>query len=132
VSDNESVRPDDGNWRMLSSRERKYLEHIESEAQRAGQLGINCEWLIAQLDAIHDVLCPDHIGTWQSRAQKAVEAAKIIKQNKELSPSSTVSPKDTDALLATIRKHVEKIPCHDCRSVPCWYCELKRLIANGH
>jgi hypothetical protein len=50
--------------------------------------------------------------------------------NKELSPSSTVSPKDTDALLATIRKHVEKIPCHDCRSVPCWYCELKRLVID--
>jgi hypothetical protein len=60
------------------------------------------------------------------------EMERECKANKELSPSSTVSPKDTDALLATIRKHVEKIPCHDCRSVPCWYCELKRLIANGH
>lgn len=35
----------------------------------------------------------------------------------------------SDALLATIREHVEKIPCHDCRNVPCWYCELKRLVA---
>jgi hypothetical protein len=73
-----AIRPDDGNWRMLSSREREYLENTESEAKRAGQLGINCEWLIARLDEIHDALCPEHIGTWQSRAQKAVEVAKII------------------------------------------------------
>ena len=75
------IRPDDGNWRMLSSREREYLENTESEARRARQLGINCEWLIARIDEIHDALCPDHIGTWQSRAQKAVEAAKIISHN---------------------------------------------------
>ena len=74
-------RPDDGNWRMLSSREREYLAKVESEARRADQLGVNCQWLVAQLDEIHDALCPDHIGTWQSRAQNAVEAAKIISQN---------------------------------------------------
>lgn len=74
-------RPDDGNWRMLSSREREYLAKVESEARRADQLGINCRWLVAQLDEIHAALCPGHIGTWQDRAQKAVEAAKIISQN---------------------------------------------------
>jgi hypothetical protein len=76
------ARPDDGNWLMLSSKEREYLEHVEHEATRAGQLSINCEWLIAQLDEIHDALCPDHFGTWQGRAQKAVEAAKKIKSQK--------------------------------------------------
>ena len=74
-------RPDDGNWRMLSSREREYLAKVESEARRAYQLGINCRWLVAQLDEIHAALCPGHIGTWQDRAQKAVEAAKIISPN---------------------------------------------------
>lgn len=77
-------RPDDGNWRMLSSREREYLAKVESEARRADQLGINCRWLVAQLDEIHAALCPGHIGTWQDRAQKAVEAAKIISQNNAL------------------------------------------------
>jgi len=81
-------RPDDGNWRMLSSREREYLADVESEARRAAQLGINCEWLMAQLDAIHEALCPDHIGTWQGRVQKAVETAKAMTQNK----SVTVAP----------------------------------------
>lgn len=77
-------RPDDGNWRMLSSREREYLAKVESEARRADQLGINCRWLVAQLDEIHAALCPGHIGTWQDRAQKAVEAAKIISQNNQV------------------------------------------------
>jgi len=76
-----AIRPDDGNWRMLSRREREYLENTENEAKRAGQLGINCEWLIARLDEIHDALCPAHIGTWQGRAQKAVETAKAVKHN---------------------------------------------------
>jgi hypothetical protein len=55
-----------------------------AEKQRADQLGINCRWLVAQLDEIHEALCPGHIGTWQDRAQKAVEAAKIISQNNAL------------------------------------------------
>ena len=50
-------------------------------------------------------------------------------------PNDKVEPQrgsdvGSDALLAAIREHVEKIPCHDCRSVPCWYCELKRLVAS--
>jgi hypothetical protein len=60
------------------------LREKESETRRADQLGINCRWLVAQLDAIHAVLCLGHIGTWQDRAQKAVEAAKIISQNADL------------------------------------------------
>ena len=52
-----------------------------SEKARADQLGINCRWLIAQLDAIHAALCPDHIGTWQERAQAAVKAAQAMTQN---------------------------------------------------
>ena len=53
---------------------------IESETKRADQISINCQWLIEQLDSIHDSLCPDHTGTWQDRAIAAVEAAESIKK----------------------------------------------------
>ncbi len=46
-----------------------------SEKQRADQLGINCRWLIEKVDRINRALCPNESGTWQQRAEKAVEAA---------------------------------------------------------
>jgi hypothetical protein len=75
-----AVRPDDGNWGMLSSREREYLSDVESKAHRVGQLSRNTEWLIAQFDAIHEALCDGHIGTWQTRVLKSVEASKTVKR----------------------------------------------------
>jgi hypothetical protein len=49
-----------------------------AEKQRADQLGINCRWLIDKVDRIHRALCPDQCGTWQQRAEQAVEAAQAI------------------------------------------------------
>lgn len=80
------VRPDDGNWRGLSSREREYLEKIEREVRfekaRADQLGINCRWMIDRLDQVCSALAPEFIGSWQNRANKAVELAEAISRNK--------------------------------------------------
>jgi hypothetical protein len=39
-------------------------------------------WLLEKLDDIHDVLCPGQFGTWQQRAEQAVEAAKRISKEK--------------------------------------------------
>lgn len=52
-----------------------------AEKQRADQLGINCRWLIDKIDRIHQALCPGQCGTWQQRAEQAVEAAERIAQN---------------------------------------------------
>lgn len=82
------------NWKKRAERERGYLAKVESEARRADQLGINCRWLVAQLDEIHAALCPGHVGTWQDRAQKAVEAAKIISQNDTLQGSPGAQRKE--------------------------------------
>ena len=46
--------------------------------QRSDQLGINCRWLIDKIDRIHRILCPDQCGTWQQRAEQAVEAAERL------------------------------------------------------
>ena|SRR3990167_3264334 len=39
---------------------------------------VNERWLIAQIDKIHDALCPGESGTWQIRAEQAVEAVMKI------------------------------------------------------
>jgi len=46
-----------------------------TERQRLKQLEINCRWLVAITDRIHDALCPGQYGTWQERAKQAAEAA---------------------------------------------------------
>ena len=48
------------------------------DSARADQLAINSRWMMSKLDAIHDALCPSHIGTWQDRVEKAVEAAESL------------------------------------------------------
>lgn len=48
------------------------------ERQYADQMNANCRWLIGQIDRIHDALCPEKNGTWQQRAQQAVEAAEEV------------------------------------------------------
>ena len=74
------TRPDDGNWRMLKKLSTKELEYLEktaaSDKKRADQLGVNCHWLIARIDEIFSILCPDKLGTWQYRADEAVKAVK--------------------------------------------------------
>jgi hypothetical protein len=52
-----------------------------SEKARADQLGINCRWLIDRLDRVCHALAPGYVGTWQDRANKAVEAAEALTQN---------------------------------------------------
>jgi len=49
------------------------------ETRRADQLALNCEWLIARIDRIHRRLCPGKRGTWQQRAERAVQAAEADK-----------------------------------------------------
>lgn len=51
---------------------------LASEKARADQLGINCRWLIKQMDKIHVALCRETTGTWQDRARSAVAAAKRL------------------------------------------------------
>ena len=46
-----------------------------AEKQRVDQLSVNCQWLIDKIDRIHQALCPRQFGTWQQRAEQAVEAA---------------------------------------------------------
>jgi hypothetical protein len=48
---------------------------VLAEKQRADQLSVNCQWLIDKIDRIHQALCPRQFGTWQQRAEQAVEAA---------------------------------------------------------
>jgi len=42
------------------------------------QLTINEQWLINQIDVLHDLLCPNKVGTWQSRATQVIERVKEI------------------------------------------------------
>ena len=56
-----------------------------SEKARADQLGVNCRWLIDRLDRVCHALAPGYVGSWQDRANKAVEAAEAISQNAEAS-----------------------------------------------
>lgn len=62
-------------------KENDSLQLRDSEKQRADQLGINCRWLIDKIDRVHRALCPGQYGTWQQRAEQAVEAAKRIAPN---------------------------------------------------
>jgi hypothetical protein len=32
--------------------------------------------------------------------------------------------------LQKISDHIEKMPDHKCKDVPCWHCELKNINAN--
>lgn len=57
---------------------------LMDESRRADQLGVNCDWLIAKIDAIHAALCPGQHGSWQQRAEQAVAAAgKCVKAIQE-------------------------------------------------
>ncbi len=58
--------------RHLLSRVRDALAEREA---CAGQAETNERWLISMIDRIHAALCPGKSGTWQMRAEQAVEAA---------------------------------------------------------
>lgn len=59
------------------------LETYEMEHIRAEQLARNCMWLVGITDAICNELCPDKIGTWQQKAEYALEAVKKISKKKK-------------------------------------------------
>jgi len=50
-----------------------------AEAQRIAQLELNQEWLIAQFDELHRLLCRDQNGTWQQRVEQVVAAVQRIR-----------------------------------------------------
>jgi hypothetical protein len=54
---------------------------LADEKRRAKQMDINFNFLMGHIERIHDALCPDHIGTWQQRAEAATKAAELIAQN---------------------------------------------------
>lgn len=51
------------------------LTGLAAEKRRADQSALNTRWLIDKIDRIHEALCPDQTGTWQQRAEQAVEVA---------------------------------------------------------
>jgi hypothetical protein len=65
-------------YEMVSMPIKNPLETYEMEHRRAEQLASNCRWLIGITDGIWQELCQDKIGTWQQRAEYALEAAKEI------------------------------------------------------
>lgn len=79
------------------------LETYEMEHTRAEQLASNCRWLIGITDAICWELCPDKCGTWQQRAEYALEAAKEIGK-KRLEKQTKKIIKRTDKFLDTVEK----------------------------
>lgn len=60
----------------------KEIKHQTDDKQIAEQFRTNFNWLLEQMDKIHDALCPEQNGAWQQRAEQAVEAAKLINFNK--------------------------------------------------
>jgi hypothetical protein len=58
-------------------------DQLKAERQRADHLALNNRWLVERLDRIHDALCPEHSGTWQQRAEKAVEAAEAVAKSRK-------------------------------------------------
>jgi hypothetical protein len=49
------------------------------DATSVKQLEANCRWLIARIDEIHAAAYPGKTGTWQERAEQAVEAVKKLR-----------------------------------------------------
>lgn len=60
-----------------------FCSECASEKARADQLGVNCRWLIACTDRVCRALAPGYVGSWQDRANKAVEAAETVARNRE-------------------------------------------------
>ncbi len=50
------------------------------------QMSVNVRWLIGQFDAIHQVVCASHTGTWQQRVEKVV----AVLVGKEAGATATV------------------------------------------
>lgn len=50
-----------------------------ARAKRDDQADVNTRWLLAQFDMLHDLFCPDRVGTWQMRVEQVIEAVKDLK-----------------------------------------------------
>jgi hypothetical protein len=75
------INEEDGEEELLSMIDPDLANLMEHK--RAEQLSTNCKWLIAKFDELHDILCPDHLGTWQARIEKVMEAVKDIKKDNQ-------------------------------------------------
>ena len=88
--------------------------------RRINQLGINCRWLIDMIDQIHEALCPESSGTWQMRAEQAVEAADKKREMVQVTEERNDTMTRTISLSA-LKKLIGDSNC---------YCETCNLIAK--
>lgn len=50
------------------------LEEVKAQLK---QETINFKWILNNVEIMHNVLCPNHVGTWQDRVKEVI---KIIKK----------------------------------------------------
>lgn len=50
------------------------------DQRQIDQLYLNQKWLIAQMDKVHAILCPNQDGGWIKRMEQVVAAAEKLKQ----------------------------------------------------
>jgi len=85
-------------------------DNYEDEHRRAEQLGLNCRWLIGQLDAVFYEFCPpNEIGTWQQRAERAVERIKVVNANLNVPKSCDTCPLVVSCSVGTARHNGDDV-----------------------
>ena len=52
------------------------MDNIKEIKRRANQAVVNFNWILNQMEIIHDNLCPEKFGTWQDRVNQIVEESK--------------------------------------------------------
>jgi len=70
-------------------------------------------WLLEKLDDIHDALCPGQFGTWQQRAEQAVDAAKRLS-------ATTGVDRGSKCLAANSEDLSEKLKAGQIKADACW------------
>jgi hypothetical protein len=53
------------------------------EKKRANQIDINFKYVFGIIEKIHDNLCPEGFGTWQTRCEQALSASEEIRKQRE-------------------------------------------------
>jgi hypothetical protein len=61
---------------MNKDRIMRRCDENENTCPTCAQHVVNTRWLMDKIDQIHDMLCPDHLGTWQQRAEEIVRVVK--------------------------------------------------------
>jgi hypothetical protein len=56
--------------------------HFDYLVKQNEQLKINEQWLIAQIDIMHTLLCFGQVGTWQDRARQVIEKIEELTKKK--------------------------------------------------